>query len=171
MTRPLLSLFALGALLAFQPALGQQADPVGADTLAEQADDPVNISADSLEIVEDDNTALFTGNVVILQGDMEMKAQRVEALYGEAGPSDLIEFTASGGRVQMITEDQVIDGDQANYDFESRVLTFTGNVVVVNESGTVNSDRLVIDTRAGTSSFSGGPDQGGRVTSVFNTAD
>lgn len=171
MTRPLLLVVILGALAAAPAVLAQSPDTVGADTLAEQSGDPVNISADSLEVAEDSNTALFTGNVIIVQGDMEMTAPRVQALYGEGGPSDLVEFTASGGRVQMVTEDQTVDGDQANYNFESRVLTFAGNVVVVNPSGTVNADRLVIDTRAGTSSFSGGASQGGRVTSVFTPGE
>jgi lipopolysaccharide export system protein LptA len=154
--------------LSALPAYTQQTD-VGAQQMAADADEPVNITADNLEITEDQDTALFTGNVMIVQGGMELTAPRVEVLYGEGGQSDLVSFTASGGRVKMITEDQEIDADQAVYDFQDRVLTFTGNVVVENASGTVNSARLVIDTRAGTSSFSGaaGGESGGRVTSVF----
>jgi lipopolysaccharide export system protein LptA len=68
----------------------------------------------------------------------------------------------------MNFDEQTVDADQAFYDFAQRILTFTGSVVVVNESGTVNADRLVIDTRAGTSSFSSsGEGGGGRVTSTF----
>lgn len=167
--------FTLALVLLFAPAFSAMAqdtaDPAGFGGLAGQAGEQVNVTADNLEITEDDNTALFTGNVTITQGTMQMFAQRVDVLYGEGGPSDLVEFTASGGRVHMAMADQTIDGDRAVYDFTLRILTFTGNVVVNNASGTVNADRLVIDTRAGTSSFSGGPAQGGRVTSTFTPAN
>ena len=162
----------IGALLiagAFaMPIMAQQSgDPAGLGGLAGQAGAEVNISANSLEIIEESNTALFQGDVVINQGTMEMRAQRVEALYGEGGPSDLVSFVASGGRVTMTFDDQTVEGDQANYDFAQRVLTFSGDVEVINPSGRVTSARLVIDTRAGTSSFSGTGGSGGRVTGVF----
>ena len=90
------------------------------------------------------------------------------AVYGEGGPSDLENFTASGGRIDMIFDGQTAQSNEAFYDFSARTLTLTGDVVVVNASGTVESQRLVIDTRAGTSSFSSGPGtSGGRVTGVF----
>lgn len=160
-------LFLLVSAFSF-PAAAQTtvSDPAGFGGLADEAGEEVNISADNLEIAEDDNTALFIGNVVIIQGSMELQAPQVLAAYGEGGPSDLQNFTASGGRVKMIFEDQVVDADEAFYDFGQRVLTFTGNVVVVNDTGTVNADRLVVDTRAGTSSFSSSS-EGGRVTSTF----
>lgn len=166
MTRLGLSIV-LFALLT-SPVLAQsttQSDPAGFGGLAEEADEEVNVTADNLEIDETASTANFSGNVVITQGTMELMAPQLVALYGEGGPSDLQEFTASGG-VEMAFEDQTVTGDEAHYDFAQRVLTFTGSVVVVNETGTVNADRLVIDTRAGTSSFSSSG-KGGRVTSTF----
>lgn len=164
----LASLAALLALGLCGPALAQTTSPTSDfSTLARQAGDQVSIDADALEISEETNTAVFAGNVVIVQGDMVMRAPRVSALYGAGGPSDLQNFTASGGRVRMESDGQVITGDEAFYDFSARVLTFSGNVEVVNATGTVQSARLVIDTRAGTSSFTGGAGAGGRVTSVF----
>lgn len=154
------------------PAAGgaaSEGDPLGADTLAENADETVSITADDLQITEDSNSALFSGNVRIVQGGMEMSAGQVDVLYGEGGPSDLVRFTASGGRVHMVTEDQTIDGDKAVYDFENRILVFTGDVVVINASGRIESAELIIDTRAGTSTFAGGSggSDDGRVTGVF----
>jgi lipopolysaccharide export system protein LptA len=156
------------ALLA-APAFAQttQTDPAGFGGLADEAGEEVNVTADDLQINENESTALFSGNVVIVQGTMELAAPELLAVYGEGGPSDLENFTATGG-VVMNFDEQTVDADQAFYDFAQRILTFTGSVVVVNESGTVNADRLVIDTRAGTSSFSSsGEGGGGRVTSTF----
>lgn len=154
--------FALGISLGHAQTSG---DPSGFGGLSGQAGEQVNITADNLDITEAESTALFKGNVVISQGTMEMRAPQVLARYGEGGPSDLRNFTASGGRVSMDFDGQTAEGDEAFYDFAQRVLTFTGNVTVINASGTVRSERLVIDTRAGTSSFSGS--SGGRVTGIF----
>ncbi|MCD7058540.1 LptA/OstA family protein [Pelagibacterium xiamenense] len=152
-----------------QAGAAPQNDPLGADALAADAGETVEITADDLQITEDSNSALFTGNVRIIQGSMEMTAGQVDVLYGEGGPSDLVSFTASGGRVRMITEDQTVDGNKAVYDFENRILVFTGDVVVVNASGTITSAELIIDTRAGTSRFAGGGEgaNDGRVTGIF----
>lgn len=160
----------LAAFLAF-PAHAQStvSDPAGFGGLAGEAGEQVNVTADDLRIDENESTALFSGNVVIVQGAMELHAPQLLAAYGEGGPSDLQNFRASGGRVDMLFDDQTVEADEAFYDFGQRILTFSGSVVVVNPTGTVNADRLVIDTRAGTSSFSssGG---GGRVTSTFTPA-
>ncbi|WP_127145107.1 lipopolysaccharide transport periplasmic protein LptA [Pelagibacterium montanilacus] len=165
--QPLIPLLIALVLAGPSVAMAQQSGAVDASALASDSGEPVDISADSLEIAEDSNRAVFSGNVVIVQGAMEMRAPRAEAVYGEGGPSDLVEFTASGGRVMMVTEDQEVEADTARYDFRDRTLVFTGNVTVINASGQIDSDRLVIDTRAGTSSFTGGGESGGRVRSVL----
>ncbi|SDG24398.1 LptA/OstA family protein [Pelagibacterium luteolum] len=159
----------VAALLLGAPAFAQTtvSDPAGFGGLAESADEQVNVTADNLDVDENESTALFTGNVEITQGTMRLTAPELRTVYGEGGPSDLESFTASGGRVFMEFDDQTVEGNQAFYDFGSRVLTFTGDVVVVNASGTVNAQRLVIDTRAGTSSFSSEGGGGGRVQSTF----
>ncbi len=167
-----LSLFAGFAafVLTLSPVWAQTtaSDPAGFGALSEEAGEKVNVSADNLEVDENSNTATFTGNVEITQGEMRLAAPKVVAVYGEGGPSDLENFTASGGRIRMVFDDQTVDADTAYYDFAQRVLTFTGSVAVDNGSGTVNADKLVIDTRAGTSSFtSAGGGSGGRVTSTF----
>lgn len=151
------------------PLLAQTtvSDPAGFGSLAESADEQVNVTANALEVDENASTATFSGEVVVIQGDMRLEAPMLVAIYGEGGPSDLENFTTSGGRTTMETEDQTVVADTAFYDFSLRVLTFTGDVVVVSASGTVGAEKLVIDTRAGTSSFSGSQSSDGRVTSTF----
>lgn len=166
MTRPLFAVLIGLAFAIPQPGLAQ--DPSGFGALSQQADAPVEITADTLEIDEDSSIAIFTGNVVITQDAMTMDAQRVEVRYGAGGPADLQRLEASGGRVRMSFDGQTADSDTAVYDVAQRVLTLAGNVVVTNATGTINSAQLVINTRDGTSTFTGGaPDAGGRVTGVF----
>jgi len=163
------------ALLAPIPLAAQDAaapdDPAGFGGMAENADERVDVTADNLEILDADRRAIFTGNVVVIQGTMEMRAPRLVAVYGEGGPSDLVNFTASGGRVEMDFEGQHTVSDEAFYDFTARILTLSGTVEVTNEGSTVTADQLIVDTRAATSRFSGGPAGGdGRVNAIFQPA-
>jgi len=167
------------ALLLGSPLLAQDAgnqaarpaaveDPAGFGGMAANADEQVRVTAENLEILDADRIAVFTGNVVVIQGTMEMRAPRLVAVYGEGGPSDLVNFTASGGRVEMMFEDQHTLSDEAFYDFAARILTLSGNVEVTNAGSTVTADQLIVDTRAATSRFSGGSSGGdGRVNAVF----
>jgi len=157
-------------VLAPAPLLAQAApeDPAGFGGMADNADEQVNVSADDLEILDAERMAIFSGNVVVVQGTMEMRAPRLVAVYGEGGPSDLVNFTASGGRVEMDFEGQHTVSDEAFYDFEARILTLSGNVEVTGQGSTVVADQLIVDTRAATSRFSGGPEGGdGRVNAIF----
>ncbi|WP_158541584.1 LptA/OstA family protein [Pelagibacterium lacus] len=167
--RPTSLAFVLALGLVAGPVLAQTTvtDPAGFGGLAETAGDAVNVTADDLEINEEASTATFTGDVVVTQGAMRLTAPVLLAAYGEGGPSDLENFSTSGGRVTMSTDEQTVEADSVFYDFTLRVLTFSGNVLVTNPTGTVNAERLVIDTRAGTSSFTGSQGSGGRVTSTF----
>ena len=49
--------------------------------------DPIQIEADKLEIIDDENTALLTGNVSVVQGETLMQATRIKVFYERAGES------------------------------------------------------------------------------------
>lgn len=169
--RAALAATVLLACFAIAPVSAQTAaDPAGFGGLAGSADALVDVTAQDLEMVDAERLAIFTGEVVVVQGTMTMRAPRLVALYGEGGPSDLINFTASGGRVEMDFDDQTTFSDEAFYDFEARILTLSGNVEVVGGASTVQADQLIVDTRAGTSRFSGGPAGNGRVNAIFQPA-
>lgn len=161
------------ALLSLMPgvALAQAnagSDPAGLGGLAQEAESQVSVSADKLDVLELERQAVYSGNVMLIQGTMTLKAPKLVAHYGEKGMSDLKSFETMGGRVEMVFDAQTVHADTSAYDFAQRIMVFGGKVEVVNESGTVKADRLTVDTRAGTSSFS--TTSGGRVTSVFNTS-
>ncbi len=128
------------------------------------AADPVKITADTFVVDDAAELATFTGNVVVTRKDMTVWAPRVVVDYGAGGPSDIRSFVASGG-VRIKTTQQDATGDTAIYDPRAETLKLTGNVVVVNASSTVAGPDLLLDLRADTTTFSGGP--GGRVTGVF----
>ncbi|MFC0266975.1 lipopolysaccharide transport periplasmic protein LptA [Kushneria aurantia] len=69
----------------------------GTPALALESDrnQPINISADALEISDQDGTAVYTGAVEVDQGSMQLRANRVELQRAESG--GLSQMTATGG--------------------------------------------------------------------------
>lgn len=148
----MLRLFAFLALaLAATPALAQQ---------------EVNITADLFTLDEQTSTAVFTGNVVVVHPTVTVWAPKVVATYGAGGTSDIKTFEATGA-VKPETTDQTATGQRAVFTPGDQLLRLTGDVVVVNAGGTVNSDELVVNLETNVSTFTSG--QKGRVTGVFTS--
>lgn len=143
----------LAGLLVPLPALGQSGDNV-------------KINSDTLSVDDEAHMSVFTGSVEVIQPNMTLYADRVEAHYGTEGVSDLQSMVATGS-VHIVTEDQDVKGEKAVYDPKGRTLRVTGNVVVVNPSGTVKGPELVVNIDTGASTFAG--NKSGRVTGVFST--
>ena len=82
-----------------------------------------------------------------------------------AGPSDIKSFVATG---DVRHQDRRPGRHRAIAPSSTRttqILQLTGNVTVVNASGTVSGPDLLINLANNTSIFTGG--KGGRVTGVF----
>ena len=123
------------------------------------AQNPVEITSDQFVMNETAHEAVFTGNVVVVHPTVTVWAPKVVATYGEGGTTDIETFVASGGNVRLKTKDQDATGDQ--------LMRLTGNVTVVNASGTVKATELVVNMATGVSTFTSSG--GGRVTGVFTS--
>lgn len=148
MIRPLLSVLILVGGLS--PALAQQ---------------KVEISADLFTVEETSRQAIFTGSVVVTHPSVTVWAPKVVATYGEGGTSDIRSFEATGA-VRLKTSDQEATGERAVFTPGAQTLRLTGNVVVINASGTIKAGELVVNMGTGVSTFTAA--SGGRVTGVFS---
>jgi lipopolysaccharide export system protein LptA len=128
-----------------------------------QASDPVEISADSLVIVESSKEATFEGNVVALRTGLRVTADKVVVIYGD-GIEDIQKFDAIGN-VRIETEGQSATGERAEFDPVNQILRLTGNVTVQNSAGTMGGAELVVDLRTNDTVFKAGDGQ--RVTGTF----
>jgi lipopolysaccharide export system protein LptA len=128
---------------------------------------PVEITSDLFVMNEEAQEAVFTGNVVVIHPTVTVWAPKVVATYGAGGATDIKSFIASGGNVRLKTKDQDATGDNAVYTPGDQLLRLTGNVRVVNASGTVNASELVVNLATSVSTFTSSG--GGRVTGVFTS--
>lgn len=128
------------------------------------AENPIEVSADTFVVDEAKSEATFTGNVVIVRADLKVWADKVLVTFGEEGLQNIKHITATGN-VRLKTEEQDATGDRATFDPNSQIMRLTGNVTVVNASGTLNGPELVVDLVNQTTTFSAR--DGGRVTGIF----
>ena len=150
-------LLLLAALAAVVPAI----------ILPASAQQPVEITADLFTVDENTRQAVFTGNVIVIHPTVKVWAEKVVALYGEGGTTDIESFVASGS-VRLVTSDQDATGNEAVFTPADQLLRLTGNVKVINSGGTVDAGELVVNLATNVSTFTS-PGGTGRVTGVFTS--
>jgi lipopolysaccharide export system protein LptA len=128
------------------------------------AESPIEVTADTFVVDQAKSEATFTGNVVITRSDLTVWADKVLVTFGKEGLQNIQHITATGN-VRLKTDEQDATGDRATFDPNSQIMRLSGNVTVVNASGTLNGPELVVDLVNQTTTFSASG--GGRVTGVF----
>ncbi len=156
MTRLIAVFFAAVLLPVMSLAQGAQVSFGGnQDTKA-----PVEVTADSLSVNQKDGTALYTGNVIIAQGEMRLAAPRVLVVYSEAAQK-IQRMEATGG-VTMVSGTEAAEAERADYSLEKGVVIMTGNVLLTQGTSALTSQKMTVDLEAGTAQMSG------RVKTVLN---
>lgn len=152
---------AFALLLAAGPALGQGAN-IGFDTGERDATTPVEVTAERLDVNQTDGTAVFTGNVVVVQGDLRLSADRVRVEYGDTEPREIQRIHAFDN-VILVSPSETAEGQEAVYEVATQTVVMTGDVLLTQELNIVSGDRLTIDLDAG-----GGVVEG-RVRTILRT--
>lgn len=124
---------------------------------------PVEVTAETLDVNQSDNTAVFTGNVVIGQGEMRLSAPRVLVVY-KADQSGIQRLEARGG-VTIVSGQDAAEGNEADYNIDSGIIELRGDVLLVQGPQALTSDKMLVDTRAGTARMTG------RVKTVLQPED
>ena len=114
---------------------------------------PVEVTADNLNVNQADGTAIFTGNVLIGQGEMRLSAPRVLVVYNE-DQSRIKRLEATGG-VTLVSGEDAAEAQQADYNMDDGVIEMQGDVLLVQGPQALTGDRMYVDTRAGTARVSG----------------
>jgi lipopolysaccharide export system protein LptA len=152
--------------LVVGPAASQTSALKGHDSNA-----PVDVAADRIEVQDRADRAIFSGNVVVRQGELTLTAPRINVAYSSGGGVQLRRIDASGG-VTVKSPSETARGNVGIYDTQARIITLIGNVSLVQRDANVNGGRLTIDLDSGRAVMDGGGPpgttrQGGRVTGTF----
>mgnify|MGYP001041292786 FL=1 len=113
-------------------------------------DQTIEVTADTLQVDETTGDAIFSGNVIVVQGDLRMAAENVHVSYAQEndGPREIVAVTASGG-VLLTQGAAAAEGTEARYDVRENVIRLNGDVMVAQGDLNLAGERLVIDMITG----------------------
>ena len=173
-------MFVSAAAVAAQPA--QQ--PSGAmQGFSANKDQPVKITANSLEVRDKIRQATFMGDVKLVQGDTNISCRTLVVFYEDAqagnkkkaapaegqqqgGASQQIKRAECKGDVLIVQKDQTASGELGVFDIKTNTMTLTGSVVVTQGQKVMRGDRMVANLTTGVTTVDSPPSGkggGGRV--------
>ncbi len=125
---------------------------------------PIKISADALEVRQNEQIAVFTGSVDARQGDVRMQAQRLTVTYDpdaeDTSQSGAIRKVRADGDVFISSPDSTASGNWADYDVATGNITMGDTVTLTQGKGdcgnVIGGTSLFINLNSGLAQMQGG---------------
>jgi lipopolysaccharide export system protein LptA len=130
--------------------------------------DPISIDADKLEYFDKEQKAIYTGNVVAIQGDSKLTCSVMILFLAKnppqptagapasdaagAGPSSggtQVKHMDATGPVTVVSKTQVATGDRGSYDKDQNKVWLFGNVTLSDGGNVTKGDKLTYDLTSG----------------------
>ena len=147
--------------------MGQAQTNLAFGTIQQDTSLPVEVTADSLSVNQTDGTAIFTGSVVIIQGEMRLAAPRVLVVYAQATDARearIARLEATGG-VTLVSGPDAAEAERADYNVDDGEVVMLGNVLLTQGASALTSDRMTVDLENGTAQMDG------QVRTILRGAD
>lgn len=180
-------------VVAASGALAQAASPAAAPANGGmlQKDKPIEISSDKLDVFQDQHKAVFTGNVIAVQGTSNMRAATMTVFYRDsnaAAPAPNPTAAAAGtpqGIYRIEAEENVVFttptetaiGDKGIYNVDANTIDLTGTNVTLTRGTNIlkgthavynmDTGRSVLTAGNATVSTSDGTSKPARVHGLF----
>lgn len=133
-------------------------------------DSPIEIVSDRLEVRELDKTAVFTGNVSLVQDTFLLRTVRMVVHYigsddgSSSSGATQVERIEAEGKVYIKSDEQVATGDRGTFEMATGIMVLTGKEVVLTEGdNVVVGCKLTMNTKSGESRVDGCGEETGRV--------
>jgi lipopolysaccharide export system protein LptA len=141
--------------------------------------EPVSIEADKLVYYDKEQKAIYTGNVVVIQGDTKLTcsmmtihmekaaagAPAVKTADGSSPPSgesSHVSHMDCAGPVTVLSKTQTATGDSAVYDKPQNKVWLIGHVTLSDGGNVTKGDKLIYDLTSGQATV----DTGGTASRV-----
>jgi lipopolysaccharide export system protein LptA len=126
--------------------------------------EPISIDADKLVYYDKERKAIYTGNVVVIQGDTKMTCAAMTVFLdrapaqgakqptdGQSAPtSDSgVKHLDATGPVTVISKTQVATGDSGSYDKVEDKVWLIGHVTLSDGQNVTKGDKLTYDLKTG----------------------
>ncbi len=131
---------------------------------------PIEITADTLEVKQNQQLAVFRGKVDAVQGTMRLRADQLTVHYRESKESPDqpgISKIEAEGNVFVSSPTETGKGSRGIYDVDRARIDLMGDVVLTQGNNIVKGDTLEMNLTTGESKVAKGATQGGRVKGLF----
>ena len=118
--------------------------------LATDREQPIEIEADELEVRELERISIYVGNVVLVQGSLEINADRVVLHFNEANELTLMKMTGTPATLFQLDDDQQEmwgEAMQIDYSQSESLLELRDSALLRNAGDTIESDLIRINTQ------------------------
>lgn len=140
--------------MCIAPALAfAQSAALGFGQSSTNTSHPIEMTSQTLEVSQTDGSALFIGDVLIIQGDLRLNADRVRVINNSVGTG--IKRLEASGNVILVSGPDAAKAQSATYTIASNTILMTGNVLVSQGPTTLSSDQMTIDIETGKATLSG----------------
>lgn len=127
---------------------------------AQDVKQPVEVTADQLQVDQRTGLAVFTGNVLIGQGGMRLSADKVTVTYAQ-GNAQRISALKAEGNVTLSSGSDAAEARTADYNVERGTVILTGDVLLTQGANVLAGQTVTVDLATGTAQAQG------RVRSVL----
>lgn len=156
------ALLTIAFLSVTAPAIAQGTN-VNFGTIRQDPNAEVEVTADNLSVDQASGTAVFTGNVLIGQGQMRLSAARVLVVYN--GTGDGIERLEATGGVTLVSGPDAAEAERADYNIDSGTIEMSGSVLLTQGASALTAERMSVDLNDGSARMSG------RVKTILQTGN
>jgi lipopolysaccharide export system protein LptA len=136
--------------------------PLQLFALSSDRQQPIQVEADSLEMREQENVSIYTGNVHLTQGSLEFRCEQLTLYFDDQKQLTLMEMTGTPVTFrQLDDEKQEINGraKQMQYRQSKSILIMSGKARLNHKGNTIESNTIQINTdNEGIQAGSSGPD-------------
>ena len=144
--------------------------------------EPVSIDADKLVYYDKERKAIYSGNVVVVQGDTKMTcsvmtvfldrsptpaAGAPDSAHASSPPGSGLKRMEATGPVTVISKSQVATGDNAIYDKLENKVQLIGHVTLSDGQNITKGDKLTYDLKTSQATIDTGGSKSGRVHGQF----
>ena len=158
----------VAAVLAASVMLAGAGAAQDADDGAGEASQAIEITADTLEVRQSENVAIFEGKVHAVQGELVLNADMLTVHYREVagGQGNLgVSRIDAQGNVVVTSPGETAQGQRGVYNVEEGRIDLAGGVVLNQGNNVVEGETLTMNLETGVSRVSGAG--GTRVHGLF----
>jgi lipopolysaccharide export system protein LptA len=120
--------------------------------LATDSEQPIEVEADELEVRDLEKISIYLGNVIVVQGSLELNADRMVIHFDQDNVLRLIEMTGRPATFRQLDDDQQeILGEalQIDYSQSESLLELRESARIDHAGDIIESDLIRINTESG----------------------